>query len=51
MSGYYKIKLKNAGYRVVYRLIIEGDIMQIIVISIRDDEAVYKEAERRIKKL
>lgn len=48
LSGYYKIKLKDLGYRVVYQLIMEGNTMRIIVISIRDDEAVYKEAERRI---
>lgn len=48
LSGYYKIKLRNLGYRVVYQLVKEGETMRIIVISIRDDEAVYKEAERRI---
>ena len=48
LSGYYKIKLRNLGYRVVYQLIQEGETMRIIVISIRDDDAVYKEAERRI---
>lgn len=48
LSGYYKIKLRDLGYRVVYQLVMEGEIMRIIVISIRDDEAVYKEAERRI---
>jgi mRNA interferase RelE/StbE len=51
LSGYYKIKLRDLGYRVVYQLITDGEIMRIIVISIRDDEAVYKEAERRIRGL
>lgn len=51
MSGYYKIKLRDLGYRVVYQLITDGEIMRIIVISIRDDEAVYREAERRIRGL
>ncbi len=37
LSGYYKIKLRNLGYRVVYQLITDGGIMRIIVISIRDD--------------
>ena len=49
LSGYYKIKLRNLGYRAVYQLVKEGEIMRVIVISIRDDEAVYKEAERRIR--
>ncbi|SRR5699024_8175115 len=51
LSGYYKIKLKNIGYRVVYDLVREKNIMKVIVISIRDDDAVYKEAERRINLL
>ena len=51
LSGYYKIKLRDLGYRVVYQLITEGEIMRITVISIRDDEAVYREAERRIRGL
>lgn len=49
LSGYYKIKLRDLGYRVVYGLVKEDNIMKIIVISVRDDETVYKEAERRIK--
>lgn len=51
LSGFYKIKLKGLGYRVVYSLVKSGGVMKIIVISIRDDDAVYKEAERRIKEL
>ena len=48
LSGYYKIKLRDLGYRVVYGLIREEKTMKVIVITIRDDEAVYREAERRI---
>lgn len=48
LSGYYKIKLRDLGYRVVYGLIREENTMKVIVITIRDDEAVYREAERRI---
>jgi len=51
LSGFFKIKLKNLGYRVVYSLSREKNIMKIIIISIRDDEAVYKEAESRLKGL
>ena len=51
LSGYYKIKLRDIGYRVVYGLIREENTMKVIVISIRDDETVYREAERRIAKL
>ncbi len=49
LSGFYKIKLKNLGYRVVYELVREGNVMKIIIISVRDDEVVYKEAEYRIQ--
>lgn len=51
LSGFYKIKLRNLGYRVVYSLVRDKETMTIIVISVRDDEAVYKEAERRIQEL
>lgn len=51
LSGYYKIKLRDLGYRVVYGLIRENNVMKVIIISIRDDELVYKEAERRIQNL
>ena len=48
LTGYYKIKLRDLGYRVVYGLVREKEVMKVIVISIRDEEAVYQEAERRI---
>ena len=47
LSGLLKIKLRGLGLRVVYRLKREGSSMQIIVISVRDDNAVYKLAESR----
>lgn len=51
LSGYYKIKLRGLGYRIVYQLIMEGETMRIIVISVRDDEEVYQAAERRIQNM
>ena len=48
LSGYYKIKLRDPGYRVVYGLIMKDSVMEVIIISVRNDEEVYKEAERRI---
>ena len=51
LAGYYKIKLRDLGYRVVYGLKLENNVMRVIVIGIRVDDEVYKEAERRIKKL
>jgi len=49
LAGCLKIKLKSIGLRVVYQLIKEDSVMKIIIISIRDDDEVYREAERRIK--
>ena len=49
LAGYYKIKLRNLGYRVVYGLVMKDNVMEVIVISVRNDEEVYKEAERRIR--
>lgn len=49
LAGYYKIKLRKLGIRVVYGLIKEDEIMKIVVISIRADDTVYKLAEKRIK--
>ena len=51
LTGYYKIKLRDLGYRVVYGLVRENNIMKIIIISIRDEDAVYREAEKRIENL
>jgi len=48
LAGCLKIKMKNDGLRVVYRLIREEGVMKIIIISVRDDDKVYKEAERRL---
>ncbi len=49
LAGYQKIKLKKAGLRVVYRLVMDDHIMRIIIISVRDDDTVYKMAQDRIK--
>lgn len=48
LAGYLKIKMKKLGLRVVYKVIKENNIMKIIIIAVRDDEAVYKMAEERI---
>ena len=49
LAGCMKIKFKSIGIRVVYQLIREDTVMKIVIISIRDDNEVYKEAERRLK--
>jgi len=49
LTGYLKIKLLKLGLRVIYRIVREGNVMKIIVISVRDDETVYKMARDRVK--
>lgn len=51
LSGFYKIKLRDLGYRVVYSLEIKDGVMKIIIISVRADEEVYKEVEKRIQNI
>ena len=51
LSGCYKIKLRDLGYRVVYTLVREQELMRVIIISIRADGEVYREAERRLRSL
>ena len=49
LAGYLKIKLLKLGLRVVYALVRENNIMRIIVISVRDDDAVHKLTQQRIR--
>lgn len=44
LTGYMKIKLLKLGLRVVYAIENQGNIMRIIIISVRDDETIYKMA-------
>lgn len=50
LSGYFKIKLKKLGLRVVYKIISTPNIMKIIVISARAEDEVYISAYKRIMK-
>ena len=50
LSGYLRDPLPREGVRVVYRLERTVHSMTVVVVSVRDDNTVYKEAARRIKK-
>ena len=50
LSGLLKIKLRDAGLRIVYKLVRTETSMLIIVIGARADDAVYKIAEKRAHK-
>lgn len=49
MRDCYKIKLKSAGYRLVYQ--VEDDVLIVLVIAIgkRERSEVYRKAARRIE--
>lgn len=50
LSGYLKIKLLKLGFRVVYAIERVDGVMKIIIISVRDDEEVYRMAYERINR-
>ena len=46
LTGFFKIKYKGIGIRVVYTLVLEKRIMNILVISCRDDNYCYELAKK-----
>jgi len=50
LSGFLKIKLRDAGIRVVYKIVTTETQMLVIVIGARADDEVYDIAGRRIEK-
>ena len=47
LTGFFKIKYRGIGIRVVYTLVRQEKIMNIIVVSIREDSESYKRAQKR----
>ena len=50
LTGFFKMKYRGVGIRVVYTIVRDKEIMNIIEISMRADEESYKEAEKRKNK-
>lgn len=50
LTNLMKIKFRNLGIRVVYKVERVDAVMKIIVVSARTDEQVYKEAVKRREK-
>lgn len=50
LTNLLKIKFRDLGIRVVYKIIFDDGIMKIVVVSARVDEQVYKEAAKRREK-
>lgn len=47
LGNAYKIKLRSAGYRLVYRVVDEVLVVTVIAVGKRERGAVYKEAGDR----
>lgn len=50
LTGFFKIKYKGIGIRVVYTLVRDKEIMNIVVISKRDENYCYEVVDKRKKK-
>lgn len=50
LTGFFKIKYKGIGIRVVYTLVLDKATMNIVVISQRDDDYCYKLAAKLYEK-
>lgn len=48
MKDCYKIKLSSIGYRLVYKVINERIVIQIISVGKREKNLVYETAKRRL---
>lgn len=47
LTGFYKIKFRDSGIRVIYKLYEDKGVMTIIVVGIRSDSEVYDIALKR----
>ena len=48
MQNCYKIKLRNAGYRLVYQVRDNEIVISVVAVGKREKNAVYKAAAKRI---
>ncbi|KJN19172.1 hypothetical protein SS41_23240 [Enterobacter hormaechei subsp. xiangfangensis] len=49
MKDCYKIKLKAVGYRLVYKVVDDVLIIQVIAVGVRENDRVYVEASKRME--
>ncbi|WP_339430154.1 type II toxin-antitoxin system RelE/ParE family toxin [Pseudomonas taetrolens] len=45
----YKIKLRSAGYRLIYQVIDQEVVVFVVAVDKRENEAAYRKAEDRLK--
>lgn len=48
LTNLLKIKIKDSGLRVIYSVQKEKQLMKVIIIGVRADDEVYKEAKKRM---
>ena len=48
LQNCYKIKLKSSGYRLVYRVLEDQVIVQVVAVGRRDKSSVYTLAKERL---
>ena len=49
LTGFLKVKLRGPGLRIVYKLERSESSFLVVVVGVRADEEVYKEAQSRAK--
>ena len=49
MADCYKIKLKNAGYRLVYQVDNSRVLVIVVAVGKRENLTVYKVADKRVR--
>jgi mRNA interferase RelE/StbE len=49
LPGCYKIKLRDIGYRLVYRVYDDRVVVQVVAVGRRDGNDVYNAAAKRLK--
>lgn len=49
LPGCYKVKLRNAGYRLIYQVIDQEVVVFVVAIDKRENEAAYRKASERLK--
>jgi mRNA interferase RelE/StbE len=50
LTNFLELKLRQSGVRVIYKVERTAEIMQIIIIGMRSEFEVYRDAKRRIDK-
>lgn len=50
LTGFFKIKYRGIGIRVVYTIVRTKEVMNIVVVSLREDSESYKLASKRKEK-